>query len=405
MKLVVLTAAYPSPAEPERAVYIESLTRALAAGDGRRGAEPVDAAVVAPRVFLSDPLVEVRNDVPVRRFPYPSGGKRLKEMGHPSSATLLAYAVSGLVALLEEVRSRSPDAILCHWVLPTGPLAAAAASFLRVPLVLVAHGSDVLRYASSSRALHAAARFALGRASVVLAVSADLRRVLVEQLGVDPARAAVLPMGADERLFGRPAVVERGGREREEAKRKLGVDPSLPLLLFVGDLSPEKGVPELLDAHDALHRRGIEASLHLLGDGPLRGARRGASARAVFTGRVPQAELPCWHAAADLLVLPSHAEGSPVTVMEALSSGLPVLASRVGGIPDLIEEGRTGWLVPPRDAQALTAALEKLLSGREALEEARGRLVSAPPDLSAARRARDLRRILEDLPSRESGGG
>jgi glycosyltransferase involved in cell wall biosynthesis len=399
VKVAVLTGAYPAPSEPTRAVYIENLTRALVEeGGGGAGSPtssaPVEATVVAPRVAPSDPLLEMRGGIRVRRFRYPSGGRRLKEIPRPSPLLLAAYAGSGLRAIIEEARRGGAEIILCHWVLPAGPAAAAASALLGVPLVVLAHGSDLNRHAVSSRFRRAVARWVLGRARLVLAVSEDLRRIAVERFGVPPERSGVLPMGVDGGLFAGRAPDAAG--DRRAVRRSLGLDPEAPLLLFVGDLLPEKGVLEIAAAVETLRRRGVAACAAFLGDGPL---RNGAGPLAagdglVFRGRVPQADLPRWHEAADLLVLPSASEGTPVTVMEALSSGLPVVASRVGGIPDLIEDGQTGWLVPPRDARALAGLLEGLLRNPETLGAARRRLAAAPPDHSARSRARELREAL-----------
>jgi glycosyltransferase involved in cell wall biosynthesis len=352
----------------------------------------VEVTVVAPRVHREDPLEEERAGLPVRRFSYPSGGKRLKEMGKPSARVLGAYLASALAALIRESRRNRPDWILCHWVLPTGPVAAALSAMLGVPLSIVAHGSDVNVYSRSSRAAAALARLALKKADLVLAVSPDLREALVERLGVPQTRTELLPMGVDDEIFAGSGAGEADAL-REEARRRLGLDPAVPAVLFVGDLIPQKGVLEILEAQKELSRRGTSLMLYLVGEGPLRGASRPG---VTFTGRLPQKEILFWYRAADIFVLPSHSEGSPVTVMEALRSGLPVVASRVGGIPDLVEDGLTGFLVPAKDPRALSHALDGLLRNPDALKSARQRLLSDPPDVLASSRARRLRQLLEE---------
>jgi glycosyltransferase involved in cell wall biosynthesis len=411
VKLVVLTAAYPAPSEPERAVYIETLTRAIVQGEPNSAREPLEVVIVAPRVSPADPLEEVRDGLTVRRFRYPSMGKRLKELRRPSVWRLGAYFVSGLAATLEEVRRRPADLILCHWVLPVGPIAAVASVLLGVPLVAVAHGSDLNRYAWSSTLLHRLALATVTQARHIVAVSAELGAVLVERLRVPSRRVTVVPMGVDPHCFSVPRAVggNHGTHETHEARnarrRSLGLEPGRRLLVFVGDLIPEKGVQDLLEAQQTLLQRGLEVDLCLLGEGELREQARSVSGagsvpvhgQVLCPGRVSQAELASWYRAADLFVLPSHAEGSPVTVMEALASGLPVVASRVGGIPDLVDDPLTGWLVPPRDPRVLSNTLEGLLRNPESIEAARKRLVENPPDFSVMRRAKDVRRILDEV--------
>jgi glycosyltransferase involved in cell wall biosynthesis len=390
VKVLVLTAAYPSPSEPERAVFIENLTLALA----ERLPGSV-TAVVAPRVRREDPPREDRRGIAVRRFAYPGGGRRLKEIERPSPWLLGAYAASGLAATLGEARRLGADCLLAHWVLPAGPIAAAAAKLLDLPLVVVAHGSDINLHARSSRVRGLAARWCLARARRVLAVSEDLRRLLTAELGVPEGRLSLLRMGVDAALF-------RRRRSPDEARRALDLDPGLPVLLFVGDLTAAKGVADLIQAWRLLAARGVAAQLCLVGGGPLAGvaaeaAANGAGRRLRLPGRRPQAELELWYRAADLFVLPSHAEGAPVSIMEALSAGVPVVASRTGGIPELVEDGRTGKLVPPGAPEALAAALGGLLAERESLAALRRGAESLPPDAFAVEgRARELAAILRE---------
>ena len=109
-----------------------------------------------------------------------------------------------------------------------------------------------------------------------------------------------------------------------------------------------------------------------------------------------------WYSAADLLVLPSHSEGSPLVVMEALSCGTPVLATNVGGVPQLIEAGRNGELVSPRQPEALAENLLGLLESPGALEKMREVILGSGRDFSARRCAR---RVYDSLRSSLSTKG
>jgi len=399
VRILAIAAAYPSPSEPERAVYLESLHRGLREAEaGRR----IEVTVVAPRVRAEDPGREERDGIRVLRFPYPGGGRRLKELQRPSALVRGAYAMSAARALLEAARDHGADVILCHWLLPAGPSAALAARALHAPLVVVAHGSDVNTYAESSLLHLGASRVVIHRASAIVAASTALGEAISERLTGTPRPVDVIPMGVDERFFGAPARRV----ERRAAREQLGIRPDARLLLFVGDLTESKGVPELLAAHRTLLERGLDCDLALVGahgpgseraltDGVRSSSSSAAPLRVLAPGAVPQRDLVAWYRAADLFVLPSHAEGSPVSLMEALSCGLPAVASNVGGIPELIAWGRNGWLVPPREPRILADTLAGLLGDPTALEHARRALEIQPPDFSAGSRAKELFAVLQ----------
>jgi glycosyltransferase involved in cell wall biosynthesis len=184
----------------------------------------------------------------------------------------------------------------------------------------------------------------------------------------------LLPNGVDRTLF-HPA-------SRVDARRALGLPEDGRVVVFVGGLEPEKGVRELASAFAGIAARDA-VHLVLVGDGSLApelrdraGSLRGARGRLVLAGPQPLAGVARHIAASDLLVLPSWAEGTPNVVLEALASGRPVVASRVGGIPDAIVEGVTGLLVRPRDVAGLERALADALARR--WDEA-AIVASAPP--------------------------
>lgn len=139
-------------------------------------------------------------------------------------------------------------------------------------------------------------------------------------------------------------------------------------LLFVGRLTPVKGVPLVIEAVSRLVAQHPMLKLRLVGDGPDRAAleadvaQRGLQDRVAFLGYQSQAEVAEELAQADVFVLPSFAEGVPVVLMEAMASHLPVITTRIAGIPELVEDGVSGSLVPPGNVDALTSALDHILS-------------------------------------------
>ncbi len=141
-----------------------------------------------------------------------------------------------------------------------------------------------------------------------------------------------------------------------------------PTILCLGRLVPEKGQAILLEAAALLYRRGNDLSVTLAGDGPSRGAleglaeKLGIASRVTFAGAVGQDEIHALYADASIFCLPSFAEGIPVALMEAMAMELPVVSTTITGIPELIDDTRSGLLVPPGRVDALADALKRLLA-------------------------------------------
>lgn len=141
-----------------------------------------------------------------------------------------------------------------------------------------------------------------------------------------------------------------------------------PRLLFVGLLTPRKGVLDLLAASRSLRDRGVDHELQLLGGTPDEGPAAEAQVRAGvddavrLLGTRPPEQMPAAYAAADVFCLPSWWEAMPLSVLEAMASGLPVVASDVGDVGRAVADGRTGFVVPARNPQRLAEALEPLLT-------------------------------------------
>ncbi|MDZ3823462.1 MAG: glycosyltransferase family 4 protein [Pseudoxanthomonas sp.] len=249
------------------------------------------------------------------------------------------------------------DLLLASWAFPDAVGTAWLARRLGLPYAVKVHGSDLNVLAGYRLRRWQIARSLRG-AGAVLAVSRALAGRAVE-LGAAPAGVHVLYNGVDGALF-RPG-------DRAAARRALGLPVEGRLLLFVGNLKPEKGCIDALAALPTVRDRHPGTRIAFVGEGPAR-ARLQASAAGsgladavLLAGARGHAELPAWMQAADLLVLPSHNEGVPNVVLEAMSCGLPVVATAVGGIPEVLPP-LAGLLVPPRDPAALAATLDQALA-------------------------------------------
>jgi glycosyltransferase involved in cell wall biosynthesis len=277
----------------------------------------------------------------------------LPRFGHALAPAL--YTAS-LLPWLKEYRGKV-DVVLGSWAFPDGVAAVTIGRLLGVPAVVKLHGSD-LNVLSTMPPVRRLLERALPRAERVVAVSRGLGEK-ARLLGAPRERIALVPNGVDSELF-RP-------QDRAKARQELGLDiGERPLILYVGRLEQAKGINDLLAAFKRLSAVRPDSVLALVGDGSE--AQRCAEAAAVFPRRVLVAgprllvEVARWMAACDLLVLPSWNEGTPNVILEALASGRRVVATRVGGIPDVITSAALGELVPPRDPEALARALASALA-------------------------------------------
>jgi teichuronic acid biosynthesis glycosyltransferase TuaC len=277
---------------------------------------------------------------------------QVPKVGVPFSAAL--YAASLLPAVLRR-RSRF-DVILSTWAYPDGAAAVALGKLLGLPVVVQVIGSDMNVVAQMP-----AARFNLGlalpHASRLVAVSEQLGHAAAA-LGVDRERIDVIPTGVNRELF--------KVRHRREARRQLGLPEEGKLALFLGRLDRAKGIFELCDAFARLAPQHPDWRLVLVGADETRGAiaerLQGFGDRVLLPGQQPIDLVPSWLAACDVLTLPSYAEGTPNVILEALACGRRVVATSVGGIPDLVRSELQGLLVRPRNVDGLTAALEQALA-------------------------------------------
>ena len=209
------------------------------------------------------------------------------------------------------------------------------------PLVVTFHGSDALSEPLRNAMYEACQRKVIAAASHMIAVSDQIRNTLVTNLGAASGRVSVIPCGVDTSRF--------APRSKKAARSELGIPPQAKVALFVGRLEARKGVDLIKRVVD----RFPHVQFYFIGHGPL----RWNAPNCRFVGVLSHSEIPTYLNAADVLLLPSRSEGTPVSVLEALASEVPVLCTRVGACPQLVQDGTTGMLMSRIDSDALTEAL------------------------------------------------
>lgn len=356
LPVVIVTTFFPNRREPHRTVFLRNLVTAM---------QPwCDMAVVAP-VAMRPPIGRWRE-----RAALPSTD-RLGDLDlhHPRFLSLpglswmagLSYALAVWPVLRDLKQSRGWFVVHIHCAYPDAVGGALAARLLGLPWVVTAHGSDI-NIATRKPALRFQIRWALCGAQRVVAVSRALREKILALGSLRPEQVECIPCSG---FF--PDVFKQ--RPRARLRVGLALAPNARMVVFVGNLVPLKGVDVLLQAWalrceaSRSESLGVPDRLVLIGNGPKRrrleqlATSLGIASAVSFLGAVTQQVVSDWIGAADLLCLPSHSEGSPNVVVEALASGIPVVASRVGGVPDLVVQGINGYLVTPGDPVALAQAL------------------------------------------------
>jgi glycosyltransferase involved in cell wall biosynthesis len=354
MRVLIVTKIFPNRAEPWSSPFNRQQFRALSrladvqvlatipwfpGASAFRRWSPAGRLTAVP---ASDEIDGLRVRHP--RFAF------VPKVGHAFAGPLYAASL-GPTALGYKGRV---DVVLGAWAYPDGYAAVRLAELLGVPAVIKLHGSD-LNVLGERAALRRQIGFALSRAARVVAVSKPLAERAV-RLGASPDRVDVVPNGIDRQRF--------FPQDRHEARRALGLPLEPPLVLFLGHLSEAKGALDLLRAFQARPEQLAGVELALVGDGAdserCRALARSLGVNVRFPGAQPHGLVPTWLAACDVLALPSWNEGMPNVVVEALACGRPVVATRVGGIPELVRPD-VGALVAPRDPEALADALQRVL--------------------------------------------
>lgn len=362
IRVLVLATSYPLGPQDSASVFLRYLSENL----HQQGAE---VHVLAPAATKGGYSLE--NGIHVYRFRYMlkpwqklcyGSGILPNLKRQPLLWLVVPYFLTGFImAALMTVMRIKPDIIHGHWVIPTGVVGLIASQLFDTPFVVTAHGGDA--FSMRSGLLARIKRYVVQRSQAWTANTLATAQAI--DSSVANSRRHIIPMGVDTELFS----VATGSRHTESKTQHI---------LFVGRLVTKKGVNVLLEAISLLPEAEQNAILvTIAGDGAERPALQeqarqlGIGERVRFTGFVANADLPALFRSADVFVGPSvidssgDTEGQGVVFLEAMACGVPVIASQVGGIGEVIENGVSGLLVPAGDADQLAAGIRELLNNED----------------------------------------
>jgi glycosyltransferase involved in cell wall biosynthesis len=314
------------------------------------GAQTYVASLLPALVERFDVVVAAHGAGPLRDATA-AAGARFEPLAHVRRR-VGARDVAGLVELVRLLRRHRPDIVHASSS-KAGVLGRLAGALAGVPIrIFTVHGWAFAAYSGAAGRLYRVAdRFVRPLTTVTVCVSERERNLGLAARTCDPVRTVVIANAVD--VAGAPRV-RAGNRER-------------PLIVAVGRLQAPKDFLTLVRALGRLEPGSFEAVI--VGDGPDRGRLEEEIGRLAVAERVTLAgerrDVPELLAAADVFALASSSEGMPVSVLEAMAAGLPVVASRVGGVPEQVEDGETGVLVDPGEPEDLADALSRLLGDVE----------------------------------------
>lgn len=338
MKVLIISNLFPNKMEPNKAMFNKQQFGELS--------KLCELKIVAPLPYLKYslgevPKKEIIDDIEVYHPRYLVIPKVLRSLYG-------VFYFLGVIGRVREIyRSFKFDVILSSWVYPDGFGSALIARIFRKPFIIKVHGTDVnvlTQYFLRREMI----LYTFKRADMIIAVSKALKEKIIS-LGIPEEKIQLISNGVDTDLF-RPI-------QKKACRDKLGLPLDKRIVLYIGNLEKVKGIDLLVDAMKYLPG---DIELAVIGTGPLRNRLRSAK-RISFYGSRSHSEIPLWMNACDVFCLPSRNEGCPNVILEAMACGVPIVASRTGGIPELIKSEKSGILVSPGNLAELSEGIHRAL--------------------------------------------
>ena len=336
--LVIITNLYPLPWEPNRATFNKQQFELLN--------EDFDLSILIPVAFP----VWLKN----RKNIHQSTNKRYVPYFYIPKIGRRFYSITLFLSILFHsglwLKKRKPKTIMASWAFPEAVAANWLSRLYKTSFFFKVHGSDVNLHgkipARAKQIVNAASN-----AKGILSVSKALANELIN-IGVESKKIQVIYNGVNHQLFSDNYPTKIPNR----------------YILYIGNLKHDKGVMELIEGYNQI--KNLHPDLHLVfaGSGVMHEAlvnfthTEKITEKVTFLGNVDHSEIPAWLTNAVALCLPSYNEGVPNVVLESMAAGIPVLATNVGGIPEVVNESVCGVIIPPKDANAVATGLNDLLN-------------------------------------------
>jgi len=355
MKLLLFTNLFPTPYDPERGIFTLQLAKRLM--------NHCEVTIVCPlpwfpnwkilqrfkkyAQFASTPKYYEIDGIAVHSPKYPLI-PRVSENYH---AFLMALGISKYIQNLH--KEVGFDAVNSQWLYPDSVAISKVLEKIPIPHIATGLGCDI-NHDTYEPVKGQKILDTLSTCEAITVVSKSLKQELVNHK-IEESKITVIPNGIDISRF--------RIHDKENCREILGIICKVPMVLYVGRLSEEKNVSTLIRATSIIVQEDIPMKLYLVGDGPLDAHLKvlvnelGIKDSVKFVGKVSHDEVSLWMGATDYFCLPSLREGCPNVILEALGSGKPVIASRVGAIPDLVSV-ESGILFTPENFNELAESLK-----------------------------------------------
>jgi glycosyltransferase involved in cell wall biosynthesis len=370
MKLCLVTTSYPRYEGDFAGAFLSHLCKELAR-------LAVEVRVIVPNDTRSKQH-EKNGNIAIKRFnyflrrfqriAYGYGGILINLKNNPWLMFLLPFFAGGFFVHVFRA-ARKSDLIHVNWI-PTGYMCAVVKLILKKPLILTIRGKDMNLYQSQQKLFRLLSRMLFPHIDLFTTVSKEFAHFLTNEGLIRPEKIFVVPNGVSD--------IEIEAQRLRQHKIAHGVPQEGFKAIYVGSLTKLKGIRWLIHAWKFVAKEAPTAKLLIIGDGDDRkhlgtmARKLGVGENIIFYGHQPTYAIPYWLACADIFVLPSLFEGRPNAVLEAFQSQLPVVATNIAGIREIVDDSVNGFLVPGKDSRALSVKILQLFSS-ERLRKKMGR--------------------------------
>ena len=370
MKILILSHMYPNKSNPVGGIFIHNYAKALFKAGCE--VEVVSPIPFSPRILWFNTKWKKYGDVPrfdiIDKIPvyYPRYIRLPGKWFHwVSSYTMYSGIVKTISNIVEDFK---PDILHTHTATPDGYAGLLLRKKFNFSVVCSFRGDDINSYPFYDSLTMKLTKRVISQTDQLVAVSNALK-LKAESFATPKNKIQVIYNGCNIKNF----VFNL--ESRIIVREKLGIPLDSKVLIFVGNLLKSKGIDELMSAFILLSKKHTNLHLLIIGNGPEyqyikdQALKNGLQDKIHLAGAQPHNKIPDFLSAGDIFVLPSYNEGLPNAVLEAMACSRPVVATKVGGIPEAVRDGETGFLVNIKDANVLIKSIDKLLSNEKLCTE------------------------------------